>query len=181
MRAMRYHEYGPPEPIQDEVLVELAATSVNPADWQLGAGYARSMFDLPLLFTPGMDFAGTVREIGSGVTGFAIGDRVFGATLLARGGSYAVPVVSPGVINTGWSYVFARLNGGHGPDSMTADVEGNIYAAHYGSGEVVIFVLNGDYYGAIQLPPGAGSFTTNAAIHDGYLYITEAEKAPCGV
>ena len=89
----------------------------------------------------------------------------------------AVPVVSPGVINTGWSYVFARLNGGHGPDSMTADAQGNIYAAHYGSGEIAIFAPNGDYYGAIQLPPGAGSFTTNVAIHGGYLYITEAEKS----
>ena len=89
----------------------------------------------------------------------------------------AVPVVSPGVINTGWSYVFARLNGGHGPDSMTADADGNIYVAHYGSGEVAIFSPDGDYYGAIQLPPGAGNFATNLAIHDGYLYITEAKKS----
>jgi NADPH:quinone reductase-like Zn-dependent oxidoreductase len=73
---MRYHEYGGPEclrddvverpnPAEDEVLVELAATSVNPADWQLGAGYAQSLFDLPMPFTRGMDFAGIVREVGS--------------------------------------------------------------------------------------------------------------------
>ena len=109
MRAMRYHEYGPPEsiragvvkrpnPAADEVLVELAATSVNPADWQLGAGYARSMFDLPMPFTPGMDFAGIVREIGSGVTSFAIGDRVFGANLIVRSGSYAEYVTVPAAI-----------------------------------------------------------------------------------
>ena len=109
MRAMRYHEYGPPEsirddvverpnPAADEVLVELAATSVNPADWQLGAGYARSMFDLPMPFTPGMDFAGVVREIGSGVAGFSIGDRVFGATLIGRSGSYTEYVTAPAAI-----------------------------------------------------------------------------------
>lgn len=109
MRAMRYHEYGPPESIRDdiierpkpagdEVLVELAATSVNPADWQLGAGYARSMFELPMPFTPGMDFAGVVREIGSEVTRFALGDRVFGASLLARSGSYAEYVTAPAAI-----------------------------------------------------------------------------------
>ena len=109
MRAMRYHEYGPPESIRDdvvkrpdpaagEVLIELAATSVNPADWQLGAGYARSMFDLPMPFTPGMDFAGIVREIGSGVTDFAIGDRVFGATLIVHSGSYAEYVTVPAAI-----------------------------------------------------------------------------------
>ena len=88
----------------------------------------------------------------------------------------AVPVISPGVINTSWSYVFARLNGGHGPDSMTTDADGNIYVAHWGSGEIAVFAPNGDYYGAIQLPPGAGSFTTNVVIHDGWLYITEAQK-----
>ena len=109
MRAMRYHEYGPPEsirddvvarpnPAADEILVELAATSVNPADWKLGAGHTRGMFDLPMPFTPGMDFAGIVREIGSEVTGFVIGDRVFGAALIARSGSYAEYVTVPAAI-----------------------------------------------------------------------------------
>jgi gluconolactonase len=88
----------------------------------------------------------------------------------------AVPVVSPGVINPAWSYVFATMQGGHGPDSMTADSAGNIYVAHYGSGEVLIFAPNGDYYGPIRLPEGAGSNPTNLAFHNGYLYITESEK-----
>jgi NADPH:quinone reductase-like Zn-dependent oxidoreductase len=108
MRAMRYHEYGGPEclrddvverpsPAADEVLVELAATSVNPVDWKLGAGYAGRL-GLPMPFTPGMDFAGVVREIGSGVTGFAVGDRVFGAMLIARCASYAEYVTAPAAI-----------------------------------------------------------------------------------
>lgn len=86
-----------------------------------------------------------------------------------------VPVISPGVINPARGYIFATLNGGHGPDSMTADAAGNIYAAHSGSGEVVVFAPNGDYYGAIRLPEDAGSDPTNVAFHDGYLYITEAK------
>ena len=85
----------------------------------------------------------------------------------------AVPVIAPGIINKGFGYVFATLNGGHGPDSMTADSSGNIYAAHYGSSEIVVFAPNGDYFGAIHLPAGAGSDPTNAAFHNGYLYITE--------
>ena len=88
----------------------------------------------------------------------------------------AVPVVAPGVINVGWSYVFARLNGGHGPDSITADSQGNVYAAHAGEGEIAIFAPDGDYYGAIQLPPEAGRDVTNVAIHAGYLYVTESQK-----
>ncbi|MDB5524566.1 MAG: NADPH:quinone reductase [Rhizobium sp.] len=49
-------------------------------------------------FTPGMDFAGVVREVGSEVTDFAVGDRVFGATLITRGGSYAEYVTAPAAI-----------------------------------------------------------------------------------
>ena len=109
MRAMRYHEYGGPEclrddaveqpsPAADEVLVEVVATSVNPADWQLGAGFARGLIDLPMPFTPGMDFAGVDREVGPEVTGFAVGDRVFGATLIVRSGSYAQYVTAPAAI-----------------------------------------------------------------------------------
>jgi gluconolactonase len=88
----------------------------------------------------------------------------------------AVPVVAPGVLNTGWSYVFATLHGGHGPDSMTADSAGNVYVAHYGAAEILAFAPNGDYFGAIRLPAGAGNNPTNLAFHKGYLYITESEK-----
>lgn len=109
MHAMRYHEFGDPEclredvverptPAEDEVLVQLAATSVNPVDWQLGAGYGRGRFDLPLPFTPGMDFAGVVREVGPGVSRYAIGDRVFGAQWIARCGTYAEYAAVPAAL-----------------------------------------------------------------------------------
>jgi len=73
-----------------------------------------------------------------------------------------------------------RLNGGEGPDSITADAEGNIYAAHFGSREVVVFAPNGDYYGAIELPAEAGTDVTNVVIRNGYLYVTEARKGAVG-
>jgi NADPH:quinone reductase-like Zn-dependent oxidoreductase len=109
MRAMRYHEYGGPErlredvverprPMEDEVLVEVAAAGVNPADWKLGAGYARGMYELTMPFTPGADFAGIVREIGSKVTGVAVGDRVFGAKLIKQSGCFADYVTAPAAI-----------------------------------------------------------------------------------
>jgi gluconolactonase len=89
---------------------------------------------------------------------------------------FAIPVVSPGRINVEGAYVFAYLTGGHGPDSMTVDAKGNVYAAHYGLGEVVVFDPHGNVYGAIRLPNGSGLLTTNVALHDGYLYITEVEQ-----
>jgi gluconolactonase len=128
------------------------------------------------------DSSGNVKRIISGGLMFPNGvvlspdEKMLYIDEWAANRILAVPVVSPGVINPGWSYVFATLSGGHGPDSMTADSAGNIYVAHYGSGEVLIFAPNGDYYGPIRLPEGAGSNPTNLAFHNGYLYITEGEK-----
>jgi NADPH:quinone reductase-like Zn-dependent oxidoreductase len=87
MNAVVLHEYGGPEKLmyeetadpvagEGEVLVHLAASSVNPIDFKLRSGaYAKYM---PLQFPAvlGRDVAGTVRGVGPRVTGFAPGDRV---------------------------------------------------------------------------------------------------------
>jgi gluconolactonase len=128
------------------------------------------------------DSSGNVKRIISGGLMFPNGvvlspdEKMLYIDEWAANRILAVPVVSPGVINSAWAYVFATMQGGHGPDSMTADSAGNIYVAHYGSGEVLIFAPNGDYYGPIRLPEDAGSNPTNLAFHNGYLYITESEK-----
>jgi gluconolactonase len=128
------------------------------------------------------DAGGSIKKIISGGLMFPNGvvlspdEKMLYIDEWAANRILAVPVVSPGVLNTGWSYVFATLNGGHGPDSMTADSAGNVYVAHYGAGEVLAFAPNGDYFGAIRLPGGAGKDPTNLAFHNGYLYITESEK-----
>jgi gluconolactonase len=88
----------------------------------------------------------------------------------------AVPVVGPGELLVENAWVFAYLNGGHGPDSMAIDEAGNLYAAHYGAGEVVIFDPHGFYYGAIRLPKGAGMIVSNIVLHENYLYITEMDQ-----
>jgi len=102
MRAVRFHEYGPPtvlvvdavdrpEPKAGEVLINVRAAGVNPIDWKLRAGYMKQFMPLTLPYTPGLDVAGTVEALGEGVTGFAVGDSVFG-----RGaGTYAEFAVAP--------------------------------------------------------------------------------------
>lgn len=73
-------------------------------------------------------------------------------------------------------FVFARMQGGLGPDGLTVDTEGNLYIAHFEASEVVVFDRRGRPYGAIALPEGAGEWVTNVALHDGYLYVTEASQ-----
>ena len=89
MRAARFHEYGgaeslviqqapDPHPGPGEIRVRVAAASVNPIDWKLRSGALHQIFPLELPAIPGRDAAGVVDEIGDGVQGVSIGDRVFG-------------------------------------------------------------------------------------------------------
>jgi NADPH:quinone reductase-like Zn-dependent oxidoreductase len=82
-----------PEPGPTEVLVRVAAAGVNPVDWKTRAGVG---FLREPPFTVGWDVAGTIEDVGYGVTWLAPGDRVFGMPRFPReAGCYAEYVVSP--------------------------------------------------------------------------------------
>lgn len=88
MKAVVQNEYGgtdklhyvtdAAEPTIDdhEVLVSMAATSVNPIDWKQRTGVAKTMFPLTFPAILGRDISGIVRAIGDRVSGVAVGDRV---------------------------------------------------------------------------------------------------------
>ncbi len=71
-------EVPTPEAGPGQVLVRVRAASVNGIDLSIASGMLQGMlaYDFPVVL--GKDFAGTVEAVGSGVTGFAAGDRVFG-------------------------------------------------------------------------------------------------------
>jgi NADPH:quinone reductase-like Zn-dependent oxidoreductase len=87
MKAILLHEYGDPdklkyedvpEPVPDEgeILVRLAATSINPIDYKIRSGAAAARFPVEFPAILGRDIAGVVRALGPGVTGFAPGNKV---------------------------------------------------------------------------------------------------------
>ena len=102
MRAVRFHDYGDPSvlrvdevprprPKAGEVLVEVRAAGVNPIDWKLRSGNLQAFLPVELPHVPGIELAGTVSELGPGVTEFSLGDDVFG-----RGqGAYAEYAIAP--------------------------------------------------------------------------------------
>jgi len=104
MRAARFQNHGGPDVIQVEeidrptvgshrVLVEVAAAGVNPVDTYYREG-DYDVFEFP--YTPGVDVAGTVVGSGGHVTGFDVGDRVYGTGLGADyHGAYAEYVSVP--------------------------------------------------------------------------------------
>lgn len=96
MRVAAHERYGPPEvvtvaerplpePGAGELRVRVHAASIGAADSAARSGtpwFARLAFGLraPKRVVLGSDFAGVVDAVGAGVTRFAVGDRVFGAT-----------------------------------------------------------------------------------------------------
>ena len=86
MKAIQVSEFGGPEqlllrdipepkPTAGEVLIRIHAAGVNPADTYMRTGTYAVKPALP--YTPGMDGAGEVLAVGSGVTSFKPGDRVY--------------------------------------------------------------------------------------------------------
>jgi NADPH:quinone reductase-like Zn-dependent oxidoreductase len=100
--------YGPPDvieladlkkptPADDEVLVKVAAASVNPLDWHYmrGTPYIMRLMGVgvgkPSDMSMGVDFSGTVEAIGKNVTQFKPGDEVYGG----RSGAFAEYLLIP--------------------------------------------------------------------------------------
>jgi NADPH:quinone reductase-like Zn-dependent oxidoreductase len=91
MKAIQIHQYGGPEvlnleeiprpePAAGELLVRVLAAGVNPVDWKTcaGRGLAKRYGEEHFPLIVGWDVSGIVEEVGSNVTGFEVGDAVFG-------------------------------------------------------------------------------------------------------
>ncbi|WBB69381.1 NAD(P)-dependent alcohol dehydrogenase [Micromonospora sp. WMMD812] len=107
MRAVVYDRYGPPDvlridnvptpsPAAGQVLVKVAATSINLSDWETLRGsplYSRiGGLRSPARRILGSDIAGWVEAVGPAVTRFHPGDEVYGDNLMLKGGfaEYAI-------------------------------------------------------------------------------------------
>jgi NADPH:quinone reductase-like Zn-dependent oxidoreductase len=88
--VLRIDEIPVPTPGPGQVLVKVAATSVNLSDWEGLRGsplYARlGGLRSPAHRTLGSDIAGWVEDVGDGVTRFRRGDEVYGDNLALMGG-----------------------------------------------------------------------------------------------
>jgi NADPH:quinone reductase-like Zn-dependent oxidoreductase len=112
MKAIVYHEYGSPDDVldlqdidkpvvkDDEMLVRVRATSVNPYDWHWVTGlpyFSRLQSGLrkPKVDGLGADMAGQIEAVGKNVTQFRPGDEVFGDLSVCGLGAFAEYVCVP--------------------------------------------------------------------------------------
>ena len=98
MKAVFIEQHGGPEVLKygdlpdpvakpGEVVVDIAAASVNGADWKVRAGHYPQQLQFPHVL--GRDFSGVVSAAGEGVTDLKVGDAVFGVCEAGQEGAYA--------------------------------------------------------------------------------------------
>jgi NADPH:quinone reductase-like Zn-dependent oxidoreductase len=78
-----------PDPVaaSGEVVVDIAAASVNGADWKVREGKSNPLSRFPYIL--GRDFSGVVAALGEGVSDLHVGDEVFGVCDVGQEGAYA--------------------------------------------------------------------------------------------
>jgi NADPH:quinone reductase-like Zn-dependent oxidoreductase len=101
--AVRFDKYGDidvlevvevarPVPGPGQVLVKVKAAGINPGEASIRKGLLHAMWPATFPSGEGSDLAGTVAEVGPGVTRFAVGDEVLG--FVDTRGSHAELVVA---------------------------------------------------------------------------------------
>lgn len=106
MKAARIHSYGAadvltiddvekPEIADEEVLVKVIASSINPLDWLLRAGELKNLIPVSFPHILGWDFSGIIEKVGSKVTDYTVGDAIYSRPEVSRHGSHAEYIAVP--------------------------------------------------------------------------------------
>ena len=140
--VLKYEDYQDPVPGPGEVLVKVAASSVNPFDFKVRSGAMKDFIPLTFPAVLGIDVSGTVESVGPGVTTFAPGDKVFAitsqayatrclvkATVLAKipeGANLVETAALPTVTTTGAQLASLALGGHSGVTVLVTGAVGNV-------------------------------------------------------
>lgn len=198
-RAVRLESFGGPEVLKlvavpapeagpAQIRVRVAAAGLNPMDWFMTSDAetaARFGLRLPVGF--GTDYAGVVDQVGEGVTGFAVGDRVFGGALSRAVADHVV--VEPGGAIAGAGDVHHTPDGVDDRTAATLTIAGCTAAAalaivNPGPGDTVLIggAAGGVGVFAVQLARLAGArvIGTGSQTSSGYLRDLGAEPVTYG-
>src|SRR5215216_6920077 len=157
-----------PQIAPNEVLVRVRASSVNPMDNAIASGMLKDMVEHEFPIVLGRDFAGVVEQAGSDVSGFSVGDEVFGF----------VPGMGPTVHKGSWAELIAV------PESVATRKPDDIDAASAGAAPLAAItalsaldalgVSEGDTLLIVGANGGVGSFAVQLAADAGAAVIAPA-------
>ncbi|AYC30270.1 NADP-dependent oxidoreductase [Paenisporosarcina cavernae] len=179
MKAVVIQSYGGKEVLKEQemempnlqdnqVLVEVYATSVNPIDWKVREGYLKEMmpFEFPIIL--GWDVAGVVKEKGKAVDNVEIGERVFARPATTNRGTYAEYVAVD-------ENLIAKM-----PDSMTFEEAAAIPLAGLTAYQCLVDFSSIKEGNRVLIHAGAGGVGTFAIqlakAYGAYVYTTASGK-----
>ncbi|WP_330254742.1 NADP-dependent oxidoreductase [Nocardia sp. NBC_00565] len=176
MLAITQQTFGGPEVLEivevdrpsagpGEVVVRVAATGMNAADWKLRSGLVRKLGDPP--FTLGFDVSGIVDEVGAGVERFQLGDEVYGM-VLSRSGGYAEYVVAQADILAPKPAIIDHIHAAALPTAVLTAWQG-LAGVVAGQRVLVHAAAGGVGHFAVQLAKDRGAYvigTARAAKHE---------------
>ncbi len=146
LEVLKVREVEPPKPAEGQVLVKVVATSINRPDLVQREGkYPPPPGDSEIL---GLEVAGTIAELGPGVSGWKVGDRILS---LVGGGGYAEYAVA-------YAGHLMRI-----PDGMTFE-EAACVCESYITAFLNLFLIGGLKDGNTALIHGGGGGVANAGV-----------------
>ena len=161
-KEMKIEEIPTPSPKKGEVVVKVYAAGLNPVDYKTATN-GNPNWTYPHIL--GLDVAGTVHEIGEGVTGWEIGDRVVYHGDFNKKGGYAKYAVTT-------AHTISRI-----PDSLSFEEAAALPTAGYTAYQALFRKLPMDSIETILIHGGAGGvggFGIQLAKNAGKTVITTA-------
>src|SRR5215210_8814096 len=158
-------DFPAPTPADNEVLVRVSASSVNPVHNSIASGMLKDMVEHEFPVVLGRDFAGVVEQAGSDVRGLSEGDEVFGF----------VPGMSPAVHDGSWAELIAvpesiATRKPEGVDTVSASAA-PLSAITAMSALDALGVSEGDAILVVGANGGVGSFAVQLAANAGATVI----------
>jgi NADPH2:quinone reductase len=159
--ALELADIDTPQPDTGEVRVRVHAASVNGFDLAVAAGSMEGLMEHRFPVVLGKDFAGIIDAVGENVTGYAVGDRVFGVVTKAHvgDGSFGEFVVVPA--DTGLATLPAEIDFARGAALGLAGTAATaaVAAAELTPGSTVLIVgaTGGVGNQAVQLAAATGA------------------------
>ena len=160
-------DIAPPAMLDDSLMIEVHATSVNPVDNLIRAGYLKGMLPLPLPYTVGYDVSSVVTVVGKDVSGYKVGDAVVARPQSMQSGTFAEFVVVKAVDAAHKPANLSHEQAASQPLVALTAWQALITKGHLQSGQKVLIHAGSGGVGsiAIQLAKNVGAFvaTTTSA------------------
>lgn len=180
---LRLADVPVPTPEDDEVLIQLAYTSVNPVDWKIREGLLKDLIPHQFPIILGWDAAGTVSAVGKAVSAFREGDKVYGYCRkpVVKHGTYAEFVTVKATALAAMPNNISFAQAASIPLTGLTAWQALFDAAQLKSGETVLIHAGAGGVGSLAIQfakqGGAKVYATASAINHDYIYGLGADVA----